>query len=135
MGSPYEEPARTAGTILNVQIEGEMETTESPEEASPAGSSPAGSWPVGPSAVSEQPEARPGGAVVDTSPRPDDAPDPEESVEAVDRLLDEVEQALSRLDDGTYGQCEVCGGPIDDSRLAGDPTVRECGNCPESAAG
>ena len=37
-------------------------------------------------------------------------------------VLDEVEQALARLDDGTYGRCEECGAPIDDGRLA-DSTV------------
>ncbi len=51
------------------------------------------------------------------------------AVDAVDALLDEVELALSRLDDGTYGRCEECGTPIDDSRLAASPTVRSCGAC------
>ena len=52
-------------------------------------------------------------------------------VDAVDTLLDEVELALARLDDGTYGRCEACGAPIDDRRLAGAPIVRSCGNCGE----
>ena len=46
-----------------------------------------------------------------------------------DRLeaeLDDVETALERLDDGTYGRCEVCGGPIDDQRLADQPAARTC---------
>ncbi len=44
---------------------------------------------------------------------------PETSIDEVDRLLDDVELALTRLDDGTYGRCEECGSAIDDSRLAG----------------
>lgn len=51
------------------------------------------------------------------------------AVDAVDELLDEVELALARLDDGTYGHCEECGSPIDDARLAGSPIVRTCGGC------
>ena len=50
-------------------------------------------------------------------------------VDAVDALLDEVELALTRLDDGTYGRCESCGAPIDDERLAELPIVRSCGRC------
>ncbi len=51
------------------------------------------------------------------------------AVDAVDALLDEVELALARLDDGTYGRCEECGTPIGDARLAESPTVRTCGTC------
>jgi RNA polymerase-binding transcription factor DksA len=51
------------------------------------------------------------------------------SVDEVDRLLDEVEGALSRLDDGTYGTCAACGEPIDDAVLAASPTARTCQDC------
>jgi DnaK suppressor protein len=54
---------------------------------------------------------------------------PEASVDAVDELLDEVESALDRLDDGTYGQCTSCGALIDDARLTEDPTTSECASC------
>ncbi len=37
-----------------------------------------------------------------------------------------VEAALRRLDDGTYGRCEVCGGPVDDADLAARPTATTC---------
>jgi DnaK suppressor protein len=40
--------------------------------------------------------------------------------------LDDVEAALSKLDDGTYGQCEVCGKPIGDARLEVMPATRFC---------
>jgi RNA polymerase-binding transcription factor DksA len=55
------------------------------------------------------------------------------AVDTVDALLDEVELALARLDDGTYGRCELCGEAIDDGRLAAQPIIRTCGRCePES---
>ncbi len=40
--------------------------------------------------------------------------------------LDEVEAALSRLEEGTYGLCEVCGKPIGAARLEAKPAARRC---------
>ena len=40
--------------------------------------------------------------------------------------LDDVEAALRKLDDGTYGACEKCGGPIGESRLEAMPATRFC---------
>jgi len=43
-----------------------------------------------------------------------------------ERLLDLVERALVRFDDGTYGLCADCGRPIDPARLEALPYVRLC---------
>ncbi len=40
--------------------------------------------------------------------------------------LDDVERALAKLDDGTYGSCDVCSQPIGDARLEAMPTARFC---------
>jgi RNA polymerase-binding transcription factor DksA len=40
-----------------------------------------------------------------------------------------LEQALSRLAQGTYGICARCGGPIHPDRLAVLPDVRMCIDC------
>ncbi len=40
--------------------------------------------------------------------------------------LADVEHALRRLDDGTYGRCEACGKPIDTARLEAMPAARFC---------
>jgi DnaK suppressor protein len=45
--------------------------------------------------------------------------------QAKEHLL-EVEAALARVDDGTYGVCEVCGRPIPEERLEVRPTARTC---------
>lgn len=42
------------------------------------------------------------------------------------RLLGEVDSALGRMDDGTYGLCDVCHDPIESDRLLADPLVRLC---------
>jgi len=44
-------------------------------------------------------------------------------------LLHEVDAALIRLDDGTYGLCEGCHEPLETDRLAADPLVRLCTSC------
>lgn len=44
-------------------------------------------------------------------------------------LLDEVVDAVQRLDDGTFGQCEACGKPIAEARLEAMPYARNCVSC------
>lgn len=48
------------------------------------------------------------------------------------RELSEVRSALSRIDEGTYGTCERCGGAIPDERLEAVPTASMCIQCKEA---
>src|SRR5512144_1569375 len=41
-------------------------------------------------------------------------------------LLQEVDAALSRMDNGTFGFCEVCHDTIENDRLLADPLMRLC---------
>ncbi len=43
--------------------------------------------------------------------------------------LREIEAALRRIDDGSYGECERCAEPINPRRLDADPTARLCIGC------
>lgn len=47
-------------------------------------------------------------------------------LEQVEAELADVEHALRRLDEGTYGTCEVCGRAIPDERLEAVPAARLC---------
>ena len=49
--------------------------------------------------------------------------------DAARRRLADQDDALRRLDDGTYGICEVCGKPIPGERLAARPSARTCVGC------
>ena len=40
------------------------------------------------------------------------------------QLIEEIDDALRRIDDGTYGQCALCGKPIDEERLEAMPTAK-----------
>ena len=46
-----------------------------------------------------------------------------------------LEQALQRLDRGTYGVCEQCGNPIHPDRLAILPDTKVCIRCAQAKAG
>jgi DnaK suppressor protein len=46
--------------------------------------------------------------------------------EQIDAELADVERALKRIDDGTYGICEACGREIDPERLEARPEARFC---------
>jgi RNA polymerase-binding transcription factor DksA len=54
-------------------------------------------------------------------------------LESIEAELADVEHALRRLDEGTYGICEACGKPIDEERLAALPAARLCRDDQERA--
>ena len=43
--------------------------------------------------------------------------------------LEDVQHALSKLDEGGYGVCESCGQPINPARLEAKPAARYCMDC------
>jgi len=43
--------------------------------------------------------------------------------------LSEVEHALHKLDQGTYGLCDICGQPIEPARLEALPQASLCLSC------
>ena len=45
------------------------------------------------------------------------------------QLIEEIDDALRRIDDGSYGQCAVCGKPIDEERLKALPTAKYDAAC------
>lgn len=48
------------------------------------------------------------------------------AAQALDAKLGDVERALQKLDEETYGVCDVCGGPIGDERLEAIPSAGRC---------
>jgi len=43
--------------------------------------------------------------------------------------LNDVERALAKMDEGTYGACERCGTEIAEARLEAMPATRWCIGC------
>jgi DnaK suppressor protein len=52
--------------------------------------------------------------------------------ESLERGLDRTERALAKLDQGTYGICDTCGGPISRGRLRAMPDGVLCLECAAS---
>jgi RNA polymerase-binding transcription factor DksA len=53
-----------------------------------------------------------------------------ESLAGDERIeLEHVDAALARLDDGTWGWCLTCGGPIPAARLRAVPEATRCTGC------
>jgi DnaK suppressor protein len=46
-------------------------------------------------------------------------------------LLDKIQKALERIDDGTFGTCEECDEPISPKRLEARPETTLCIRCKE----
>lgn len=55
-------------------------------------------------------------------------------VERAERRLQEVEQALARVDSGTYGYCTVCGRGIPLERLRALPAAASCVACSDRSS-
>ncbi|MEN6330773.1 MAG: RNA polymerase-binding protein DksA [Smithella sp.] len=45
------------------------------------------------------------------------------------KLILKMQEAIKRIDDGVYGICEACGGPISEKRLMARPVTTECIEC------
>jgi len=48
------------------------------------------------------------------------------------RLIKKINDALMRLEDGTFGVCEECNGEISEKRLMARPTATLCIECKEN---
>jgi RNA polymerase-binding protein DksA len=46
-----------------------------------------------------------------------------------EKSLEDVDKALERIENGTYGICKYCGNPIGEKRLMARPTASSCIKC------
>lgn len=78
-------------------------------------------------------EAVEGGVKEEHNAEDGDVADAIESLDTNSAVLDqlemrmnEVKRALERIDEGTYGKCEVCGAQIEEDRLEANPAAKTC---------
>jgi DnaK suppressor protein len=45
------------------------------------------------------------------------------------KLIMKMQEAIKRIDDGVFGICEICGGPISEKRLIARPVTTLCIDC------
>jgi DnaK suppressor protein len=53
----------------------------------------------------------------------------EDGVAWSQETVEDIEDALARMDDGTYGVCEQCAASIPLERLVANPRARICASC------
>ena len=54
-------------------------------------------------------------------------------VETLKHRLDGIDSALAKIDEGTYGTCEVCGQDIGETRIQARPASTHCVDCKNSS--
>lgn len=47
-------------------------------------------------------------------------------LEQLEKQMSEIDAALERIENGTYGICEISGQPIEKERLEANPSARTC---------
>lgn len=45
------------------------------------------------------------------------------------KLILKIREALNRIEDGTFGRCEICGEDISEDRLVARPVTTQCIEC------
>ena len=55
-------------------------------------------------------------------------------VETLKHRIDDIDQALEKIDDGTYGTCQNCGNPIGEARMEFRPTSTFCVDCKNNSS-
>lgn len=48
---------------------------------------------------------------------------------SISQSIDEIDRALVKIDEGTYGICDSCEQPIGDARLDARPATSRCVSC------
>jgi DnaK suppressor protein len=97
-----------------VSLEAELSTIAQPSEETP------GTWEAVEKGANQ--EADPN----DLADHLDEYQENRAIVDVLNARYQEVTAALQRIQDGTYGVCEVGGEKIEDQRLAADPAAKTC---------
>ena len=62
----------------------------------------------------------------DMAERAEDYEERSSTLSVLKNRLNDIKKALSKIDEGTYGNCEVCGGKIEEERLDVNPSAKTC---------
>ena len=67
----------------------------------------------------------------DMAERAEDYEERSSTLSALEIRLNDIKDALIRIEEGGYGVCEVCGNKIEEERLKVNPSARTCIACME----
>jgi len=48
------------------------------------------------------------------------------TLSVLENRLNDIKKALSKIEEGTYGNCEICGSKIEEERLNVNPSAKTC---------
>lgn len=65
----------------------------------------------------------------DMADRAEDYEERSSTLSVLEIRLNDIKQALSKIESGEYGKCEVCSEPIEEERLAVNPSAKTCEVC------
>lgn len=67
----------------------------------------------------------------DMADRAEDFAERSAMTDTLEERLRDINKALSKIEDGTYGVCELCGNKIEEDRLEANPGALTCKACME----
>lgn len=67
----------------------------------------------------------------DMADRTEDYEERSAITDTLDQRLDDINNALQKIESANYGTCEVCGNQIEEDRLEANPAARTCKACME----
>lgn len=67
----------------------------------------------------------------DMADRSEDYEERSSALSVLEARLEDINNALSKIEDKIYGKCEVCDKEIEEERLAVNPSARTCETCME----
>jgi RNA polymerase-binding transcription factor DksA len=62
----------------------------------------------------------------DMADRAEDYEERSSALAVLETRLNDIKRALSLIEEGDYGKCEICGNQIEESRLEVNPSARTC---------
>ena len=62
----------------------------------------------------------------DMADRAEDYEERSSALAVLETRLNDIKRALSLIEEGKYGKCEICGNQIEESRLEVNPSARTC---------
>src|SRR5574343_352775 len=111
------------GDLTNYKVRLEEELTKLNEELANIGTfnTETSQWEAMPSSQ-EGPESD----MIDLADRIEDYEGRSEMVKTLSKRLHDIEHALEKIENGTYGVCEISGENIEEDRLMANPAARTC---------
>ncbi|MFA6392796.1 MAG: TraR/DksA C4-type zinc finger protein [Candidatus Paceibacterota bacterium] len=67
----------------------------------------------------------------DLADRAEDYEEKSSTLSALESRLNDIQSALSKIEIGTYGVCEICHNKIEEERLEVNPSAKTCMSCME----